>query len=182
MRQDRHMQRNPALSALLVASSAILLTSCGNYINVELSGHTAVSHDGNGNLSLHVNTCENSTKRVDVVAGREGLAGDEENPVIGSYTLNEPASGSFVIRVQDPSPWSVEHELALPENPSHFFIVSAWPEDKGGPRFIRPEKYFSNAAVTYDSLMAAPAGTVVSGVDGLSFATEEEFNAVCPSK
>ncbi|MFS4490064.1 hypothetical protein [Dietzia kunjamensis] len=177
------MQRNLALSALLVTSSAILLTSCGNYINVERSGSIGVSHDGNGNLSLHVNTCEDSTKHVEVVAGREGLAGDETNPVIGSYTLDEPTTGSFVIRVQDPSPWSVEHELDLPEDPSHFFIVSALPEDKGGPAFIRPEKYFSSAAVTYDEFMTAPAGAVVTGIhDGLTFVTQEEFDAACPSE
>lgn len=177
------MQRNLALSALLVASSAIVLTSCGNYVNVEWSGSTGVSHDGNGNLSFYVNTCENSTKRVNIVAGREGLAGDEENPVIGSFTLDEPASGSFVIRVQDPPPWSVDQQLDLPEHPSHFFIVSARPEDKGGPDFIRPGKFFSSAAVTYDSLMAAPAGAVVTGVaDGLSYITQEEFDAVCPSE
>ena len=183
MRQDRQMQRNSALTTLLVASSAIMLTSCGNYVNVELSGRTGVSHDGNDNLSFHVNTCENSTQRVDIVAGREGLAGDEENPVIGSYTLDEPISGSFVIRDQAPSPWAVDQQLDLPEDPSYFFIVSARPEDKGGPAFIRPEKYFSSAAVTYDELMAAPAGAVVTGIhDGLTSVTQEEFDATCPSE
>lgn len=177
------MRHNLTLTVLLVASSAIVLTSCGNYVNVERSGRIAVSHDGNGNLSLHVNTCENSTKHVRVVAGTEGLSRDEENPVIGSYTLNEPTSGSFVIRAQDPSPWSVEHELTLPNNPSHFFIVSAQPEDTGGPAFIRPEKFFSSARVTYDTLMAAPEGALVSDVtNGLSYITQEEFNAVCPGE
>ena len=180
--QDRHMRHPLILTVLLATGSAIVLTSCGNYVNVELSGRTGVSHDGNGNLSLHVNTCDNSTRRVTVGAGREGLAGDEENPVIGSYSLDEPASGSFAIHIQDPSPWSVEHDLTLPEDPSHFFIVSAWPEDTGGPAVIRPEKFFANAAVTYDGLMAAPPETVVSGVDGLSFATAEEFNAACPTE
>lgn len=175
------MRHKLTLTVLLVAGSATMLTSCGNYDNTELSGRTGVSHDGNGNLSLHVNTCENSTALVDVVAGREGLAGDEINPVIGSYTLDEPATGSLVIRVQDPSPWSVDQQLALPEDPSHFFIISAKPEDTGGPRFIKPEKHFLTAAVTYDGLMAAPAGAVVTGADG-NRSTQEEFDAACPSR
>lgn len=176
------MRHKPTLTVLLVASSAIVLTSCANYDAMELSGHTGVSHDGNGNLSLHVNTCENSTTRVDVVAGREGLADDEENPSIGSFTLDAPASGSLVVRVQNPSPWSVDQQLDLPGNFSHFFIVSALTEDNGGPRFINPQKYFSDAALTYDRLMAAPPGTVVIGLNnGLTSVTKEQFDATCPS-
>lgn len=177
------MRHKLTLTVFLVAGSAMVFASCGNYDNTEWSGLTGVSHDGSGNLSFHVNTCENSTTRVDVVAGREGLAPEEENPVVGSYTLDEPARGSLVIRVQDASPWSVDHELALPEDPSRFFIVSARPDDKGGPPFIKPEKHFLNAALTYDGLMAAPAGAVVTGVDnGLSSFTPEEFDAKCPTR
>ncbi|MBB1058610.1 hypothetical protein G6020_14725 [Dietzia sp. B19] len=176
------MRHKLTLTVLLAAGSAIVLASYLNYGKTEWSGLTGVSHDGNGNLFLHVNTCENSTRSVDVVAGREDLAPEEQNPVIGSFTLDEPASGSLAIHVQDPSPWSVEHELALPEDPSRFFIVSAQPEDTGGPPFIKPQKHFLTAAVTFDRLMAAPAGAVVSGGSGLSFHSPEEFDAKCPSR
>ncbi|MBB0992692.1 hypothetical protein G6009_15145 [Dietzia sp. SLG510A3-30A2] len=176
------MRHTLPLTVLLATGATIVLTSCENYDAAEVSGRTGVSHDGNGNLTLHVNTCENSTTLVEVRAGRENLAPDEQNPIIGSYTLDEPASGSLVVRVQDPSPWSVEQELALPEDRSHFFIVSAQTEDKGGPRFINPEKYFASAPVTYDRLMAAPAGAVATGIDnGLSSVSQEEFDAACPS-
>ncbi|WP_010539719.1 hypothetical protein [Dietzia alimentaria] len=176
------MRHTLTLTVLLAAGAAVALTSCANFDDYEVSGRTGVSHDGNGNLTLHVNTCENSTTLVEIHAGRENLATDEQNPVIGSYTLDEPASGSLMVRVQDPSPWSVEQELALPEDPSHFFIVSARTEDKGGPRFINPQKYFASAPVTYDRLMDAPPGAVVTGIDnGLSSVTQEEFDAACPS-
>lgn len=177
------MRHTLTLTAILAAGAAIVLTSCENYDAAEVSGRTGVSHDGNGIVTLHVNTCENSTKHVKVHAGREDLAPDEQNPVIGSYTLDAPRSGSLFVRTHDPFPWSAEQKLALPEDPSHFFIVSSQPEDKGGPRFINPEKYFSSAPVTYDRLMAAPAGAVVTGIDaGLSYFTPEEFDAACPSR
>lgn len=176
------MRHTRTLTVLLAAGSAIALTSCGNHDNTEVSGRTGVSHDGNGILTLHVNTCENSTKHMEVHAGRENLAPDEQNPIIGSYTLDEPRSGSLFVRTHDPFPWSAEQKLALPEDPSHFFIVSAQPENTGGPAFIKPEKHFLTAAVTYDRLMAAPAGAVVTDNDhDLSYSTPEEFDAACPS-
>ncbi len=178
------MRHTLTRTVLLATGSTSMLTSCGNYLNIELSGRTGVSHDGNGNLSLHVNTCENSTRHVEVVAGREGLASEEVNPTIGSFVRDEPVSGSFVVRVQDPSPWSVDQELVLPDDRSHFFIVSARPDDDGGPAFIRPEKYFSGAAVTYDDLMTVSSGIIVTGTyDGqLSTVTQELFDATCDNR
>lgn len=72
------MRHTLPLTVLLAAGSAIALSSCGNYLNAKRSGSTGVSHVGNGNLSLHVNTWDNSTKRVNIVAGREDLASDEK--------------------------------------------------------------------------------------------------------
>lgn len=178
------MRTTVIVRALLIVGAATMLTSCGNYLDVERSGESGVSHDGNGNLSLHVNTCQNSTRHVEVVAGREGLASEEVNPTIGSFVRDEPVSGSFVVRVQDPSPWSVDQELVLPDDPSRFFIVSARPDDDGGPAFIRPEKYFSVAAVTYDDLMTVSPGIIVTGTyEGqLSTVTQELFDATCDNR
>lgn len=78
-------------------------------------------------------------------------------------------------------PWSVNQELVFTDDPSHFFIAVARPEDKGGPDFIRPQKYFSEASATWEQLIGtAPGMIVIRNYEGeLTEVTREEFDATC---
>lgn len=167
--------------ALSMVGAAAALVGCGNYLNVEWNGLVGISHDGRDNLVLHVNTCENATSQVEVHAGREGLETHEPNPVIGSFSRAEPVSGNFAIEAADPAPWTVEQELALPEDPGHFFIATAQPEDSGGQGILWAQKYFSSASSTWEDLMEVAPGEIVTGNSsaGVSIETPESFAAAC---
>lgn len=115
------------------------------------------------------------------MAGREEVVGNEPNPTIGSFSLAEPQSGSLTIDVSDPASWSMDQELVLPEDPSHFFIVYAEPEDTGGPALLRAEKYFATAGVTWEQLMSIEPGMIATGFYQGALDTEppEDFAAAC---
>lgn len=179
--------------ALLLAPVLLALGGCGNYLNVEWNGQSGVSHDADGNLILHVLTCDNSTSRVEVVAGREGLDASDVNPTIGAFTSPEPANGYVEINLANPDPWVVEQELQLPDNPEHYFILSTHLDNPGGPSLLRAERFVSDAALNQAALQELPAGVITTGEQydpnldpdahaPLETLTAEEFASGCDTR
>lgn len=99
---------------------AVLLTGCGNYLYMESNGISGISLNTENELVFHVITCGNSTNKINIPAGREGLDASEPNPLIGSFSLDGPASGYLEIVSSHPEPWRATQPLALPDDPSRF--------------------------------------------------------------
>lgn len=101
------------------------LASCGNLITADVRGETAFSLNENGELIVHVDTCDYAAIEIDIVAGREHLEGNEVNPTLGTVVADQPQQGNFAVNMIAPeSPWRVEQPLESRESPDLIIISS----------------------------------------------------------
>lgn len=119
--------KRPPLIAAGVALVALLpgLASCGNLITADVRGKTAFSLSDNGELIVHVDTCDYAATRIDIVAGWEHLEGSEVNPTLGTVLTDQPQQGSIAVNMIAPeAPWRVEQPLEARESPDLIIISS----------------------------------------------------------
>lgn len=104
---------------------ATSLVSCGNVITADVRGDTAFSLNERGDLLVHLDTCDYSAVKINIVAGREHLQGSEVNPTLGTVVTDQPQQGRFTVNMITPeSPWRVEQPLEPRESPDLLIISS----------------------------------------------------------
>jgi hypothetical protein len=111
----------------IVASTATaaLATGCGNAINADLIGMTAVSVDEQGKPVVVVAVCSQHVDQVEVVGGREGLDANQPNPAVGSWTSEKQQTGTFTIDVAQPGDdWTSSAPVRLEANRQYIVIAS----------------------------------------------------------
>lgn len=176
----------PSKATLAALGATVLgvttLVACSDYVDVRWNGLVGISHDGHGHVTVHVNTCENSTSTIFVEAIPEKRRDGEKNQVIGRFTSEKPMSGYFEMKVDDPAPWQVSTPLSLPTDPAQTFIFHAEVGDKGGPQWLRPINYFDAVASNGAELFKWAPGKIVVDYDEAhtnGSMTVDEFKAAC---
>jgi hypothetical protein len=87
-----------ALSSLVVC----LLTACGNAVTAKVVGMAAVTQSRDHTPVLLIKVCKDDVDTVSVFSSREGLSGDQPNPLVASWTSAQPVSGSIRLSVEQP--------------------------------------------------------------------------------
>lgn len=77
--------------------ACLVLSACGNWVTTEVSGRTAVGVRDDGSAFLLVAPCGAAYDEIHVSGDRQGLDPDEENPQVGSWTLETPLEETFEI-------------------------------------------------------------------------------------
>ena len=175
------MDQRTRLLAVSIAAG-LGLAGCGNYVNVEVIGASGFSHNEQGEIIAHVQTCGESISQLDIAADRLGLVDDEPNAVLARYFAPEAQSGHIEVNLSDPAPWAEQLPLddTYPDNRA--LLLTPTPEDTSGNGIFRPEKSIASASATKREILEQPAGTVlsVSAYDGsVQTWTQAEFDAAC---
>lgn len=161
---------------------ATSLVACSDYVDVTWNGLVGISHDGQGHITVHVNTCDNSTSAIFIESVPEKRRDGELNKIIGRYTSEQPASGYFEMKIDDPAPWKTEVPLALPQDPTQTFIFHAEPTDLGGPQWLHPKNYFDAVASNGAELFKWSPGKIVVDYDEAhtyGSMTVDDFKSAC---
>jgi hypothetical protein len=85
-----------------VALVAWLLSGCGNVVTTKVIGMAAVTQGSDGHPVLLVKVCQDHIDTLSVFATREGLAADQPNAQVASWTSHQPASGTIEVAVEHP--------------------------------------------------------------------------------
>jgi hypothetical protein len=81
------------ITALLIAT----LTGCGNLVTTEISGRLGVTVDDTGQPQILVLSCDAPLTSVDASGDRTGLASDEENETLATWSRTDAADGLSVL-------------------------------------------------------------------------------------
>lgn len=174
-------QRTRLLAAGLAAAS-LGLSGCGNYVNVEVIGASGFSHNEQGEIIAHVQTCGESISQLDIAADRLGLVDDEPNEVLARYFAPEAQSGHVQVNLNDPAPWAEQLPLDATYPDDRALLLNPTPDESGGNGVFARETTIASSSVTKREIFQQPAGTVlsVSAYDGsVQTWTETEFDAAC---
>lgn len=174
-------QRTRMCAAGMVAAS-LGLSGCGNYVNVEVIGASGFSHDGQGNIVVHVQTCGEPISQLEVAEDREGLVADEPNAVLARYLAPAAQSGHVQINLSDPAPWAEQVPLDAAYPDDRALLLNPAPDESGGNGVFARETTIASASATKREIFQQPAGTVlsVSPYDGsMQTWTQAEFDAAC---
>lgn len=175
------MSNRHTWAAGMVAAS-LGLSGCGNYVNVEVIGASGFSHDGQGNIVVHVQTCGEPISQLDVTADREGLVADEPNEVLARYFAPEAQSGHIQVNLSDPAPWAEQLPLDAAYSDDRALLLNPAPDDTGGNGVFARGTTIASSSATKREIFQQPAGTVlsVSPYDGsMQTWTATEFDAAC---
>lgn len=96
------MDRSRIAVPLAGALAAAALSGCIAGTVPERVGGIAVTVDGQERPVVVVHPCEPSPLAVSVVRGREGLAPDQTNEAVGSWTASAPVTGTTELVLHDP--------------------------------------------------------------------------------
>lgn len=168
----------------VVCASAAALTACGNYVNVDVIGAAGFSHDEEGHIIAHVNTCGEEMSELEVASDRIGLAEDEENRVLAKFTAAEPQTGHVQVPLDGPSSgtWAAEAPLDASYPEDRTLLLNPAPDDRGGQGPFSKETSFTPASAAKQQILEQPAGTIVS-VNPYDGSTDTwspaDFDAAC---
>jgi hypothetical protein len=90
--------------ATALAMVAWLLTGCGNAVTAQVIGMAAVTRTRDGSPVLLVEVCRGHIDTIAVYASREGLSADQPNPLVASWTSDQPVSGTIRLPIEQPGP------------------------------------------------------------------------------
>ena len=175
------MSNRHTWAAGMVAAS-LGVSGCGNYVNVEVIGASGFSHDGQGNIVVHVQTCGEPISQLDVTADREGLVADEPNAVLARYLAPAAQSGHVHVNVNDPAPWAEQLPLDAAYSDDRALLLNPALDESGGNGVFGRETTIASSSATKREIFQQPAGTVlsVSPYDGsMQTWTVTEFDAAC---
>lgn len=175
------MNQRTRLLAVSIAAG-LGLAGCGNYVNVEVIGASGFSHNEQGEIIAHVQTCGESISQLDIAADRLGLVDDEPNEVLARYFAPEAQSGHVQINLNHPAPWAEQLPLDATYPDNRALLLTPTPDDAGGNGIFYPEKTIASSSATKREILEQPAGTVlsVSAYDGsVQTWTQAEFDAAC---
>lgn len=171
-----------AWAACTVATTALGVAGCGNYVNVDIIGASGFSHDAQGNIIAHVQTCGERISELELMADREGLAADEHNEVLARYIAPSSQSGHVQVNLSDPTPWTGQSLLDATYPDDRVLLLNPTLETSERHGVFGREKTFASSSATKREVLEQPAGTVVavSAYDGsMQTWTEQEFDAAC---
>jgi hypothetical protein len=94
--------RRSGVLAVLAALVTPLMVGCASSVTAEVIGMAAVTRGSDGRPVLLVKVCKDDIDTVTVSATREGLSDDQPNPLVASWTSDQPASGTVRIPVRRP--------------------------------------------------------------------------------
>lgn len=116
--------RSPIIIGTLVVAASV--SGCGNAIDTDIVGRTALARGANGSVLVLVDACRGSVDSIGIHAGREGLADNEVNPTLGEIRASSPQSGRIELPLTAPAdPWAADAAVQLSEYPDSLFIVIA---------------------------------------------------------
>lgn len=92
--------RHAALLTVLLAVTS--LTACGNSVDADILGRSAIAVDDAGKPVAVVHVCHGQVDTVELLGDRAGLADDEPNPVIGTWRADRGVSGTIELALAAP--------------------------------------------------------------------------------
>lgn len=165
-------------TAILLALGATGLASCGNLVYVDIEGAAGVSHDGEGNLTVHVMACKNSTQEILVESVKGGAA-----EVRGRFEAPEKAEGYIEVSLSSPESWVETTPLLIPLDPNENLQFDAKTTKPGGPNPVFAYKLYSPVMVTVGELFDYRPGEIVVSYESYSARNRavslEEFKSYC---
>ena len=81
---------------------AVAASGCGNAIDTDIVGRTALARDADGSVLVLVDACRGSVDSIGIYAGRDGLADSEVNPTLGEIRASSPQSGRIEVPLTPP--------------------------------------------------------------------------------
>ncbi len=85
--------------SLLALVIALTSSSCGNVVNVEVIGKTAITVDNAGKPVMLIEVCDGHIDTLVLARTREGLADDEPNAIEGTWDAVDPHTGTVEVNV-----------------------------------------------------------------------------------
>lgn len=76
-------------AAVALVGAALAVAGCGNAMTTEIVGATGVTVDQQGDPQAVVVVCHASIDRLTLTGDRTGLAADERNPLLGTWTAHD---------------------------------------------------------------------------------------------
>ncbi len=129
MAKPRRSRRLTTLSTCLGACAILTLSGCGNLITTEIIGGTGLTVSQDGDPVAVIAVCSDYVDEVGVVLGRDGLADDEQNIPVGTWTATEPQSGLVQVNLLNPGPqWQAPTDVVFEDD--LLYIVGSYPADK----------------------------------------------------
>ena len=174
-----------AWATCMIATTALGVAACGNYINVDVIGASGFSHDAQGNIIAHVQTCEERISELELRANRDGLVAEQHNEVLARYIAPSAQSRHIQVNLSNPTPWTGQPLLDATYPDDRVLLLNPWPDTSDRHGAFGPfgrEKTFASSSATKREVLEQPAGTVVavSAYDGsMQTWTEQEFDAAC---
>lgn len=167
-----------AAGIFAIGISALSVSSCAQFINIEHVGMVGASHDGRGNISFHLLACRGeAVYRLDI-----GRSGNQVAP-FKVYTADQPYEGYVRIEEESPGSWSASRQVNIDLKPNEVFIIHGFTEDPGGPEPFFASKLMASAYLSYDQIVSHPPEMVqvsflsVESDDGLM--TVDAFKGSC---
>ncbi|MEJ5929193.1 hypothetical protein WG915_11315 [Corynebacterium sp. H128] len=159
-----------------VVAVSLFLSSCGNYVNIDTSGSTAVSLSEDGLLKIHVNTCKYSINRVDIYGSRRpDMPAAEKNPILATYETPTPQQGIMTLPTADQSPWRETAPFNAPKDDLTQMTVIASPV-RASQNPFRKEAHIGETSFTIEQLKFLSTGNVWGPKGEIS---QKEFNEQC---
>ncbi len=152
-----------------LAGVALALCGCGNVIDVEVGGATAVTLDDRGVPVVLVQMCAGEIDNVHLSATREGLADDEPNETLGEWQTDSAVAGAIEVSLAGATPGWTGPSVAV--QPDSSYIVSA---SDSNSNFVATQATFST-----DDLNSLGVDQVIAGDSDMMTRTEFEAEA-CP--
>ncbi|MCZ4080335.1 hypothetical protein O1W68_20515 [Rhodococcus sp. H36-A4] len=152
----------------LVAAASV--SGCGNAIDTDIVGRTALARDADGSVLVLVDACRGSVDSIGIYAGRDGLADSEVNPTLGEIRASSPQSGRIEVPLTAPAdPWAADSEVRLSEDPDSLFIVIASLKDENAQA--------AQVSATQSEVDSLPPGQVLTASSRV--VSEAEFHDAC---
>ncbi|ORI19405.1 hypothetical protein BJD99_04235 [Rhodococcus sp. 1163] len=149
---------------------AVAASGCGNAIDTDIVGRTALARDADGSVLVLVDACRGSVDSIGIHAGRDGLADNEVNPTLGEIRASSPQSGRIEVPLTAPAdPWAADSAVQLSEDPDSLFIVIASLKDENAQA--------AQVSATQSAVDSLPPGHVLTASSQV--VSEAEFHDAC---
>lgn len=166
----------------LVVVGCFALTGCGKPIYTEMDGTTGVSHDGQGNITVHVVVCENTVSKIELVGGFYDGPNGTNNPPLGTLESPTPQTGYFTVNLSNPAPWFYSEPPHIPTDPEKLLMPSPVADDRGDRWIFGAVKIVNYTGLKMKDIYAAPPNMVVKSrfESSPEVITPEQFAAKQP--
>ncbi|TNM39590.1 hypothetical protein FHP29_11970 [Nocardioides albidus] len=123
------MLRTCAPLVLALTSTVAALAACGNAVDADVIGTTAVTVGADGRPVAVVRVCTGGIDTLQLLGDRTGLADDEPNPVLGTWRAATERDGTveLVLGSADDG-WRGPEEIALEDDST--YVLSASDSDQ----------------------------------------------------